>query len=114
MGVHHQLDRVGDHFAADQRGLHALVSHRDPVAHRDADKFARRAPGFADTGLAELCQFVQAHIARGRLVPGACYADERLGEVRIAESHGSHKRACRARLLPFVISSLRRRSATIF
>ena len=29
-----QLDRVGDHLAADQRRAHALGAHRDPVGHR--------------------------------------------------------------------------------
>ena len=43
----HQLDRVGDHLAADQRGLHPLGPHRDPVRDRDGVELHRRPAGGA-------------------------------------------------------------------
>jgi len=52
MAAHRQLDGIRDHFAADQRGLHALVSHRDAVGDRDGAEFARRAAAVLDAFLA--------------------------------------------------------------
>ena len=43
-----ELDRVGDHLAADQRGPHPLGAHRDPVGDRDRVQLHRRAAGGAD------------------------------------------------------------------
>ena len=44
----HELDRVGDHLAADERRLHALGAHRDAVGDRDRVELHRRAAGRAD------------------------------------------------------------------
>ena len=43
-----ELDRVGDHLAADQGGLHPLGAHRDPVGDRDRVELHRRAARRAD------------------------------------------------------------------
>ena len=48
VAAHDQLDRVGDHLAADQRGLHPLGAHRDAVGDRDRVELHRRAAGLAD------------------------------------------------------------------
>ena len=45
LGVHHRLDRVGDDLAAHERRPHALVAHRDAVAHRDGGELDREAAG---------------------------------------------------------------------
>ena len=51
MAAHGEFDRIGDHFAADQRGFHALVAHRDAVGHRDGGEFTRRALRLGDAAL---------------------------------------------------------------
>ena len=43
MAAHRQLDGVGDDLAADQRGLHARMAHRDAVGDGDGGELARRA-----------------------------------------------------------------------
>ena len=45
MPAHGEFHRVRDQVARHQRGLHALVAHRDAVGHRDGGEFARRAAG---------------------------------------------------------------------
>ncbi len=79
LGVHDALDRVGDDLARHERAPHALVAHRDAVAHRDGDELDREAPGLPDALLGPLRQAVERHVAGGDLVPattprrsGAC------------------------------------------
>ena len=81
-GVEHvaagdQLDRVGDHLAADQRGLHALGAHRDAVGDRDGVELHRGAAGGADALLDLLGQAAQVEVAGHRLGPGVGDADDR-------------------------------------
>ena len=75
-----QLDRVGDHLAADQRGLHPLGPHRDPVRDRDRVELQRRAAGGAHALLDSLGEPAQVEVARHRLDPGVGDADRRLRE----------------------------------
>ena len=51
MAADNQLDRVGDHLAADKRGLHALGSHRHAVRHRDRVELHGRSASGPDAGL---------------------------------------------------------------
>ena len=48
VAAHGELDRIGDHLAADQGRLHALVAHGDAVGHGDGGELARRAAGLGD------------------------------------------------------------------
>ena len=43
LGVHDRLDRVGDDLARHERGVHALVPHRDAVGHGDGAELEREA-----------------------------------------------------------------------
>ena len=46
------LDGIGDHFARDQRILHALGAHGDAVAHGDGAEDLRHGLGVAQGGSA--------------------------------------------------------------
>ena len=95
-----QLDRVGDHLAADQRRAHALGAHRDAVGDRDGVELHRRAAGGADAGLHVHREIAQVVVARADLDPGVGDADERLLEVGVGEAdrlqHRARRRAARA------------------
>ena len=88
VAARHQLDRVGDHLAADQRGLHPLGSHRDPVRDRDGVELQRRAAGGADALLDVLGEPAQVEVAGVRLGPGVGDADRRpaQGVVVVADA----------------------------
>ena len=73
-----ELDRVGDHLAADERGAHALGAHRDAVGDRHRVELHRRAAGGADARLDVLGQRPQVQVARADFDPGVGDADERL------------------------------------
>ena len=65
-----QLDRIGDHFAAHQRGAHPRGSHRDPVGDRDGVELHRRAARGAHAVLERRRQLPQVQVARADLGPG--------------------------------------------
>ena len=85
-----QLDRVGDHLAADQRGLHPLRPHRDPVGDRDRVELHRRAAGGADALLDVLGEAAQVEVAGHRLDPGVGDADRRPAEGVVVEADPLH------------------------
>ena len=90
-GVEHvpagdELDRVGDHLAADERGLHALGAHGDPVGDRDRVELHRGAAGGADAVLHALGQAAQVEVARHRLGPGVGDADDRPAQGVVVEA----------------------------
>ena len=90
----HQLDRVGDHLAADERGLHPLGAHRDPVGDRDRVELHRRAAGSADAALDVLGEAAQVEVAGHRLGPGVGDADRRLRQRVVVEADALHVGAC--------------------
>ena len=83
----HELDGVGDQLAADQRRLHALGAHGNPVADGDGIELHRRRACGPDALLHRPRESPQMEIARHRPGPGAGYADERAREIRVAEAH---------------------------
>ena len=85
-----QLDRVGDHLAADERALHARGPHRDPVRDRDRVELHRRAAGRADAGLDVLGEAAQVEVAGHRLDPGVGDADRRPLERVVVEPDALH------------------------
>src|SRR5262249_16537913 len=87
--AHHQLDGVGDPVTADERGLHALGSHRDAIGHRDRVELDRRTAGGPDPFLHLLGQLAVVCIARRELDPAVGHTDERLLEVFVGEADGS-------------------------
>ena len=88
-----ELDRVGDHLAADQRRLHPLGAHRDAVAHGDGVELHRRAARRPDALLDELREPPLVVVAGHRLDPRRRHADERLGEVVVGEADRLQHRA---------------------
>ena len=84
LGLHHDLDRVGDHLAADQRVVHPLVAHRDAVGHRDRAELQGIPARLAYARLGGLGQPVQREVAGRDLVPGRGDTDLRLGEVVVS------------------------------
>src|SRR5215472_1644242 len=88
-----QFDRVGDYFAADERGAHTVGAHRDPVAYRDGVKFDRGRASVADTAFDVLGQVTQVIVARHDFDPGVRNTDERLGEIFVGISDRLHHRA---------------------
>ena len=95
-----ELDRVGDHLAADERGAHPLGAHRDAIGDRHGVELHRRAAGGADPLLERDRQLAQVPVARPDFDPGVGDADERLGEVRVGKAgafeHRARGRAVRA------------------
>ena len=99
MAAHHQLDRVGDDLAADERGAHALGAHRDAVRHRDGVELHRRAAGLAHAFLHLGGEAPQVEVARADLGPRVGDADQRLVQVGVGEAdrlqHGARRGAAR-------------------
>ena len=88
----HELHRVGDDLAADERGLHALGAHRHAVADGDRVELHRGAAGGPDAGLDVLRQPALVEVARHRLDPGRADPDDGLGEVLVGEADGLEHR----------------------
>ncbi len=81
-----ELDGVGDDFARDQRGLHALGAHGDAVGDGDGVELHRRAACFAHALLDGLGDLAQVEVARADLGPGVGDADDGLVQVFFAEA----------------------------
>jgi hypothetical protein len=95
VAVHRQLDRIGDHLAADQRGAHAGRTHRDAVGDGDRVELDRRAAGGADAGRSLDRQLAQVEVARAHIRPGMHHRDQRPGNRRVVQSGGAQHRAGR-------------------
>ena len=91
-----QLDRVGDHLAADERGAHAFGAHRDAIGDRNRVELHRRAAGAADALFHVHGQIAEMKVAGTDLDPGVRHADERLLEIRIGEADRLQHRAGRS------------------
>ena len=65
-----ELDRVGDQLTRDQRSLHALGAHRDPVGDGDGVDLHRGATGLADALHDILRELAVREIAGHRADPG--------------------------------------------
>ena len=88
-----QLDRVGDDFAAHERGAHPFGTHRDPVGDRDGVELHRRAAGAADALFHVDGEIAQVVVARTDLDPRVGDTDERLLEIGVGEADGLQHRA---------------------
>src|SRR5579885_2779588 len=88
VAARHELDRVRDHLARDERGLHALGAHRDSVADGDRVELHRRAAGFAHAALDVLGEGAQAEVAGHGLGPGVGDADHGTRDVRVGQADG--------------------------
>ena len=88
VAAHQQLDGIGDHFAADERGLHALGAHGDAVGDGDGVELHGSAAGRADALLHLHGELAQVVIAGHGLDPGVGDADDGLGEILVGEADG--------------------------
>ena len=93
MATHGQFDRVGDHFPADQRRLHALMAHGDPVGHGNRAEFARRAVRRCNPLLHDLGLTHQRDVAGRRFVPARRDSDKWLAHLLVRQAHGVIERA---------------------
>ena len=93
----HQLDAVGDHLAADERGLHALGAHGHAVRHRHGVELHRRAAGLLDPDLHVLREIALVDVARHGLDPRGGDAHDGLRQGVVVEAdgleHGPGRRA---------------------
>ena len=76
-----EFDGVGDDFARDERGLHALRAHRDAVGDGDGVELHRRAACFANAFFEGLGNFAKMHVAGADLGPGIGDADDGLMQI---------------------------------
>ena len=81
-----EFDGVGDDFAGDERGLHALGAHGDAVGDGDGVELHRRAACVADALLDGLGDVAEMEVAGADLGPGVGDADDGLVQVFFAET----------------------------
>ena len=98
VGVHHQLDRVGDHLARDQRGAHPRRRLRLVVRDGNRVEAERDAAGRGHAVADAVGEPAQAEVARHRPRPGRGDADDRAVEARRVDSHGTEVRPRRRAL----------------
>ena len=72
-----QLDRIGDDFAAHQRGAHPLRAHGDAVRDGDGVELHRRAARLTDAVFHVHRQIAEVKVAGTDLDPRVRHADER-------------------------------------
>ena len=84
-----EFDAVGDDFAADERGLHALRAHGDAVVDGDGVELHGHAAGLADALLDGFGDLAEMEVAGADLGPGVGDADEGLVQVFLAEADGA-------------------------
>src|SRR5262245_11036013 len=89
-----QFDRVGDHFATNQRGFHTLGAHGDAIGNRNRVEFQRSAAGFADAGFHVFGKFAQMVVARADFDPRVRYADQWLFEVIVVQPGSAQHGTC--------------------
>ena len=87
VAARHQFNRVGDDFAADERGFHAFRAHRDAVADADGVELQRRPTGAANAFFQLGGKTAQVKIAGTDLRPRVGDADQRLGEVFVSHAN---------------------------
>ena len=87
MPARDQFDRVGDDFAADQRGLHPLRAHRDPVGDSDRVVLDGGPPSGPDARFDLLGQPPEVKVAGHDLDPGIRDPHQRPREVVVGEPH---------------------------
>ena len=77
MGNSHCFGTVCDQFTADERILHAFVSHCDTVADGNSREDDRNTAGKGNALFNSINDLVQIHMSRNDVVLGAHDTDER-------------------------------------
>ena len=100
MASDRHFNRIRNDLAADQRGLHALMAHRDAIGDGDGVEPARGAAACDHALAADIGLRVEGGVARGRVVSGADHADEGPVDLLLGHAHrvviGAVRRALRA------------------
>jgi len=99
MASHGKFNRIGNHFAADERGFHALMAHRDAIGDGDGVEPARGAAACDHAFAADIGLRVQGGVAWRGIVARARHANEGPGDVFLGHAHrvviGTVRRALR-------------------
>ena len=101
MATHREFDRIGDHLARGQRGLHASMAHGDAVGDGYGAEFARRTADRGNPLLDRLRLAHQRNVARRGFVPAGGHAHKGLVDLLGRKPHGVIKRAMRGAVRPF-------------
>ena len=88
-----KFDRIGDHFAGDERGFHALGAHGDAVGNGDGVELDGRAAGGADAFLHFFRERAEVEIAGRHFRPRVRDGHERARQVGVGEAGGLQHRA---------------------
>ena len=89
----HQLDRVGDHLARDQRRAHSRRALRLVVGYRDRVERERDAAGGVDRGRRRVGQLALREVAGHRPGPGGGDPDDRAAQPRGIDPHRAEVRS---------------------
>src|SRR5579864_833485 len=95
ISARYQLDGVGNDFAAHQGHAHAFSAHGDAVGDGYGVEFEGSSAGGADAFFYVFSELAEMVIAGADFDPGVGDANERLGEVVVAEA-ASAKHGARA------------------
>ena len=95
MPAHGQLNRIGNRLTTGQRRAHPLMSHRNPIRHRDCGEFPRGSCGMFHTDLSGLGLAVERNITGCCLVPTGGNAHKRLCDFFGCHAHRIIKGAVR-------------------
>ena len=88
LALHAGLDAVGNHFAADQRVLHAFGAHGHAVRDGGRAKHLGIAAGLLNAGDGRVGQLLQAAVAGGNRAVSVGHADHGFLEIRLFIAHG--------------------------
>ena len=88
-----EFDGVGDDFAGDERGLHALGAHGDAVGDGDGVELHGGAAGLADALLDGFGYLAEMEVTGADLGPGVGDADDGLVQVFFGEAYAAQHSA---------------------
>ena len=91
MGNGHGFRRVRNQLTGNERVLHALVPHREAVAHRDGREDERHTAGKGNPLLHGIHNLIQVHVPRDDVVLRADDADQRTIDFFISQAEGLHE-----------------------
>ena len=87
MAAHRQFNTVGNAIAGNQRRLHALVSHGNPVGHRDGVEPPRHPAGFVHPDPRCIGLRIQRGVTRRRVIPRRSNPHERPPDFLLGQPH---------------------------
>ena len=100
MAAHRKLDTVGNAIAGNQRRLHALVPHGDPVRDGDGVEPPRHPARLVHPNPRRIRLRIQCGVARCRVIPRRGNPHERPPDFLLGQPHGVIITAMRRPLRP--------------